>query len=211
MTAGEMGLFALGAALVPGEVIPLHIFEERYKDLVADCVERDVEFGLLYADDDGAREIGCAARVTEILEHLPDGRMNILVRGESVIRVVEITHGRSYMTGRVEPVGDDLAVADEGAAARDLYRRVAELAGADPELEEGDSPLSYAIAARIELPPAEKQGLLELRSERARLTSLADLLNRGLKGLAAAAEIRRRAASNGRVSPPSGGERGDPS
>ena len=58
MSAREIGLFPLASVLVPGELMPLHIFEERYKSLVADCRQEDGEFALLYSDSDGARELG---------------------------------------------------------------------------------------------------------------------------------------------------------
>jgi len=72
--------------LVPGELMPLHIFEERYKSLVTDCREDDGEFALLYSDAEGARELGTTARVVEVLETFDDGRMNIVIRGGEVIR-----------------------------------------------------------------------------------------------------------------------------
>ena len=69
MSAREIGLFPLASVLVPGELMPLHIFEERYKSLVADCREDDGEFALLYSDADGAREVGTTARVVEVGYH----------------------------------------------------------------------------------------------------------------------------------------------
>jgi Lon protease-like protein len=203
----EIGLFPLGVSLVPGERLPLHIFEERYKDLVADCRERGASFALLYADDKGAREIGCTAAVVEVVERFDDGRMNIVVEGGEVVRVVEMTRGRSYMTAVVEPAADDPdgdAPPEQVAAAQELYRRVAELSGADPALDPAGRPLSYAIAARIEFPAAEKQDLLELRSEAGRLAALTALLQRGLEQLAAAREVARRAQGNGKVGRPRG-------
>src|SRR4051794_16874204 len=201
----EIGLFPLGVALVPGELLPLHIFEERYKDLVADCRERGASFALLYADDQGAREIGCTASVVEVVERFDDGRMNIVVEGGEVVRVLEMTRGRSYMTALVETAADDPAGEagpKEVAAALDLYGRVAELSGADPTLEPGQRPLSYTIAARIEFPAAEKQQLLELRRERERLETLGALLERGLEQMLAAQEVARRAQGNGKVGRP---------
>ena len=87
MSAREIGLFPLASVLVPGELMPLHIFEERYKSLVADCRQEDGEFVLLYSDSDGARELGTTARVVEVLETFDDGRMNIVIQGGEVVRV----------------------------------------------------------------------------------------------------------------------------
>jgi Lon protease-like protein len=204
MAAEELGLFPLGAVLVPGEVMPLHIFEDRYRDLVADCLEHDRPFVMLYADEDGARELGTTARVTEVLEQFDDGRLNVAIEGGEVVRVVEITRGRSFMTGVIEPAEDDLAAGAERRSAIDLYNQVAEAAGAgpDPEVGAGEQPVSFAIAARIEFPAAEKQRILELREERARLAVISELLARGLQNIELAERIRERASGNGKLPEP---------
>jgi Lon protease-like protein len=208
MSAREIGLFPLAAVLVPGELMPLHIFEERYKHLVRDCEQEAQEFAILYADDDGAREVGCTAEIVEVTERFDDGRLNLVVRGSEVVRVLELTRGRSYITGRVEPVTEeDEDAAREAASALALYQRVAEATGnePDPAVTEDLEQMSYAIAARVEFPAAEKLRLLEERSERARLMVIVELLARGLENLAVAAEIRDRAHTNGKVAPPEGG------
>jgi Lon protease-like protein len=205
MSAREIALFPLASVLVPGELMPLHIFEERYKDMVADCRERGAEFALLYSDSDGARELGTTAQVVEVVEVFDDGRMNIVIRGSQVVRVVELTRGRSYLTGNVEAAEDDLYAGDEAASALDLYRRIAQATGQEPDpavgSEEG-GPVSYAIAARVDFPAAEKQRILEQRAEKERLMVIVELLSRGLENLATAARIHARAQTNGKVAPP---------
>ena len=204
--AREIGLFPLGAVLVPGELMPLHIFEDRYQQLIADCEQGGQEFALLFADDDGAREVGCTAEIVEVVERFDDGRLNIVVRGGEVVRVLELTRGRAYLTGRVEPAEDDPAAGDEATSAVDLYRKVAEAAGSepDPTVTTDMESVSYAIAARVAFPAAEKQQILEQRTERTRLMAIVELLARGLQNMAVAAEIRGRAQSNGKVTPPGG-------
>src|SRR5215831_14039634 len=113
----ELGLFPLGVVLLPTERIPLHIFEDRYRELIGECIESDGEFGLLYADDDGLREVGCRAAVLEVLERFDDGRLNIVVEGRDRFRIVRHTSGRTFSTADVEPVADDdRTVAPESAA-----------------------------------------------------------------------------------------------
>src|SRR5918912_394737 len=103
MATREIGIFALPTVLLPGERIPLHIFEERYKQLIGECVESGGEFLLLYADEGGTRELGCAARVESVLDRDEDGRMNILIEGTEVLRVVELTRrGRPYTTAMAD-------------------------------------------------------------------------------------------------------------
>lgn len=207
MSGREIGLFPLAAVLVPGELMPLHIFEERYKRLIRDCEHEAQEFAILYADDDGTREVGCTAEIVEVTERFDDGRLNLVVRGGEVVRVLELTRGRMYTTGRVEPVADEEEdAAGEAKSALALYQQVAEATGnePDPAVTPDLDRISYAIAARVEFPPVEKLRLLEERSERARLMVIVELLARGLENLAAAAEIRERAHTNGKVAPPGG-------
>ena len=78
-------LFPLGLVLLPGEVVPLHIFEDRYKTMIGECLEGESEFGILWMGDDGLQEVGCCARIDELLERTEDGRMNIVVRGTLII------------------------------------------------------------------------------------------------------------------------------
>jgi ATP-dependent Lon protease len=205
MSAREIGLFPLASVLVPGELMPLHIFEERYKSLVADCREDDGEFALLYSDAEGAREVGTTARVVEVLETFDDGRMNIVIQGGEVVRVVALTRGRAYLTGNVEQAEDDPSAGDEASSALDLYRRIAEATGQEPDPEVRETPpgaLSYAIAARVDFPAAEKQRILEERTEHGRLMVIVELLARGLENIAMAARIQSRAQGNGKVAPP---------
>ena len=195
---GELGLFPLGIVLLPGELAPLHIFEPRYRELIGECLDEDGEFGLVFADERGVRELGTRARVVEVVERFDDGRLNVVVAGGERFRVIARTSGRSFHTGEVEAVEDeeDEPVPEETDRVRRLYRRVAEIAGSEAdELE--DEQLSFGVAARIDFGPEMKQRLLELRSEPARLRLLARLLETAQEALAQVEERRRRAQSNG--------------
>jgi Lon protease-like protein len=90
----ELGLFPLGIVLLPTEQIPLHIFEERYQELIGECLDLELEFGLVYADDEGLREVGTRALVTEVLDRFDDGRLNIVVEGGERFRLLQLTEGR---------------------------------------------------------------------------------------------------------------------
>jgi len=203
MATREIGIFALPTVLVPGELMPLHIFEPRYRELIGECLESGDQFLLLFSDDEGTREVGCSAEVTEVLERFDDGRLNIVVQGVDVLRVVEITRGRSFTTAVAEEADEDLAAGDEAEAALELYRQIAAAGGGDPDEDVGSlpAPLSYTIMARVDFPAAEKQRVLELRSERERMMAIIDLLARGLQALTRIEQIRERAAGNGKVPP----------
>lgn len=199
----ELGLFPLRLVLVPGERVPLHIFEPRYRELIGECLDQDEEFGILLAEEGGVRSVGTRAAVVEVLERLEDGRLNIVVEGRERFRLLELTTGRSFHTGTVEPLPDEDAepAAPEAAAkALRLLEQVAEAAGVDIELPSGGTPqLSFAIAARVELEPADKQALLELRSEPSRVARLAELLEAAAERVRREREASVRAKTNGHL------------
>jgi Lon protease-like protein len=200
----DLPIFELPVVLLPGELLPLHIFEERYKRMIGHCLDEAEPFGIVFGDDEGARNIGCEARVTEVLERFDDGRMNIVVAGERPFRVLDRYEAPEYPVGEVEPieVGAERADADEDAAvvARDAFAALVErVSGERPDGEELEADDAYAIAARVELPPETKQRLLELRSERERMQVLADALGALVKAVARSREIAERAQMNGKV------------
>jgi len=200
----EIGLFPLGIVLLPTEQIPLHIFEPRYRELIAECLEEEREFGLILADDDGLREVGTRALVTEVLERFDDGRLNVVVEGMARFRVVELTGGRSFQTGEVEQVEDVDEAADPEHVERALalFARLVELTGTEIDPPEPSTPqLSFAIAARFEFAPDVKQELLQERSEAVRMRRLCELLEKAAETIAREREIAERAAGNGKVQP----------
>src|SRR6478752_502405 len=156
----EIGLFPLGVVLLPTERVPLHIFEPRYRELIEECLETDGEFGLLYADEDGVRDVGTLARITEVLERFDDGRLNVLVEGGRRFRVERLTRGRSFMTAAVEQVEDGSGPVDAETSSRaaGAFRALAVLAGVEAEDPDESSPqLSFELAAQVELLPDAKQ------------------------------------------------------
>ena len=199
----EIGLFPLELVLVPSERVPLHIFEDRYRELIGECLEERTEFGLILEDGDGLRQVGTSTAVIELVHTFDDGRMNILAEGRSRFRIVELTEGREFRTAEIEPLEDDDELPDEAETERTLaaFRRLIEVAEAD-EVDvpaDDDVPLSFQLASRVDFGPQLKQELLELRSERARLERLVDLLAQATDALAREREVRDRASGNGKV------------
>jgi Lon protease-like protein len=171
----EIGLFPLGLVLLPTEQVPLHIFEPRYRELIGECLENEQPFGLVYADDDGLRRTGTLATVVEVVDRFEDGRLNIVVEGGDRFRLVELTDGRSFHTGTIEPFADtdDPPPPDDVRRGLGLFARLVELTGAEVEVpDEGLEQPAFAIASRFELAPELKLELLEEPSERLRLQRL---------------------------------------
>ena len=173
-----LGLFPLGIVLLPGEVAPLHIFEERYKLLMEERRDQG-EFGIVLSEDDALRECGCAARVAKVVETLDDGRMHVLVQGSRRFHLLELREpddpAAEYLSALVEFYDDALpdALPELRGAALDVFRKVLLLLDVEsPREPTGEAPLSFRIAAAIEFGMPLKQELLESLSEEQRLETL---------------------------------------
>ncbi|CAN5508440.1 LON peptidase substrate-binding domain-containing protein [soil metagenome] len=195
-------LFPLGLVLLPGEVVPLHIFEERYKAMVSDCLEAESEFGILWMGDEGLKEIGCSARVSQVIERMDDGRLNILVEGTRAFRLERRIDDMEYPAGEVELLDEDRTpVGDEsGPAARAEYANLVErVTDSRPEAEDLAGLSAYAMAATIALELDAKQQLLEIRDEGGRLERLAALCAKALERFDYAQRAAESAQTNGKV------------
>ena len=201
----ELGLFPLPIVLVPTERIPLHIFEPRYRELIAECIEHGEEFGLVLATGDGAvHKIGTRAAVAQVLEVLDDDAMNIVVEGGERFRLVDLTSGRSFTTGIVETVEDEDEPPLEADVERatEVFRQLAEAADSDVDLPDPRSPLyDFELTARVDFAVSSKQELLAMTSPRARMKTLIELLETALEAVQLEAVLRERASRNGKVSP----------
>jgi len=200
-TIERFPLFPLGLVLIPHELVPLHIFEERYKLMIGECLEQDSEFGIVWLSDDGLKEVGCSARVTKVLERFEDGRMNVLVEGTSPFRLVRRIDDLPYPAGDVEALADDAEAAPDGAAlaaARARYADlVAEVTDERPEPDALAQLDAYGMAATLDVTLDAKQMLLELRSERERLEQLEALFAEALGRIRHAERAAERAQGNG--------------
>jgi ATP-dependent Lon protease len=201
----EIGLFPLGLVLLPTEQVPLHIFEPRYRELIGECIDTEQPFGLVYADDDGLRRIGTLATVVEVTERFDDGRLNVVVEGGDRFRLDELTEGRTFHTGTIEPISDrdDPPSPDDVRRGVGLFARLVELTGADVEVpDETLEQPSFSLASRFELAPELKLELLEETSERVRLLRLCEILETVAATVERQREIAELASRNGKAHPP---------
>jgi Lon protease-like protein len=202
MPEREFPMFPLGIVALPGELIPLHIFEERFKRMIDDCLEAEGEFGIVWLSDDGLRQVGCAVHIDQVLDRMEDGRLNILVRGTRPFRVLQRQSHMPYPAGVVEFVEDrsegvDPKIADTAHEAyADLVKRATDR---DPDEHELADMGAYAMAATVDFGLDAKQGLLDLRSENARLRLVTRLFRAAMKRLDMVDKAQERARSNGKV------------
>jgi Lon protease-like protein len=200
--AQEFPLFPLGLVALPSEVVPLHIFEDRYQAMMAHCLDQSSEFGIVWMADDGLRDIGCACEIERVLERMDDGRINLVARGTRPFRIIERQGHLAYPAGIVEFLEDREEPPDPEAAAgarriyAELVRRATEREPDDAELSELSA---YAMAATVDFGLDAKQGLLELRSESARLRLVTRLFRAASKRLDFVDRAQARARSNGKV------------
>jgi Lon protease-like protein len=198
----EFPLFPLGLVALPTEAVPLHIFEERYRTMIGQCIDSESEFGIVWMSDDGLRDIGCACEVEQVLEEMDDGRFNVLTRGTRPFRVLERQGHLAYPAGLVEFVDDDTEEVDDEALERaravyaDLVKRATDREPEGSDLDELDA---YSMAATVDFGLDAKQGLLELRSENARLKLVTRLFRAATKRLDFVDRAQTRARSNGKV------------
>jgi Lon protease-like protein len=201
-TLPDFPLFPLGLVALPGELVPLHIFEDRYKAMMSRCREDESEFGIVWLADDGLRDIGCAMVIENVLEELEDGRLNLLARGTRPFRVIERQAHLPYPAGVVEFVADHKSSLDPALAGSareayaDLVRRATDREPEDGELAEMGA---YEMAATVDFGLEAKQGLLDLRSENARLRLVTRLFRAASKRLDFVDRAQARARSNGKV------------
>jgi Lon protease-like protein len=195
-------LFPLGIVALPSESLPLHIFEDRYRRMIEECLKTEREFGIVWLADDELKQVGCACEIEEVLERMEDGRLNILVRGTRPFRLIERQDDLRYPAGIVEFLSDEEELTDTeaGLATRELYAELVEQATdheiRDDELQAMDA---FRMAATVEFGPDAKQELIELRSENARLRLLALLFRAAIKRLELVERAQARARSNGKV------------
>jgi Lon protease-like protein len=198
----DFPLFPLGLVALPGELIPLHIFEERYKTMMTDCLAGEREFGIVWLSDDGLRDIGCACEIDRVLEQMEDGRMNLVARGTRPFRVLERQGHLPYPAGVIEFVEDRRDTVDPDlvgrarAAYADLVRRATDR---EPDEQDLAQMGAYDMAATVDFGLDAKQGLLDLRSENARLRLVTRLFRAAIKRLDFVDRAQARARSNGKV------------
>jgi Lon protease-like protein len=188
-------IFPLELVLLPGVPLPLHIFEPRYKEMIAECLEQKKPFGVVRASSDGVADIGCTAEIMSVTKKYDDGRMDILTRGVERFEVIEVNEDRSFLQAEISVVQDEdepgKPAAEMVTQAVRLHAEIAKLAGAEPSgPDERAGKLSFLLAGSLPLDLDFKQSLLSTLSEAKRLEAVIGYLEAILPGLRRAAKAR---------------------
>ena len=195
-------LFPLDVVLFPGNPLPLHIFEPRYKEMIGECLANQTQFGIVRALEQGIAEIGCAAEIVSVTKKYEDGRLDLVAEGRRRFEVLELNQERSFLRGEVVFVPDESAIPTEEDKNRAIqaHREILTLAGAVQDISVTDQgALSFHLAGSLPLDLDFKQKLLGMRTEAERILALAAYLESVLPGLRRAANAREKAGGNGHV------------
>ena len=201
-------LFPLGVVLLPTMILPLHIFEERYKLMISECIVQDKEFGIVYTDDNETREKGCTAKTIKVIKRYDDGRMDILTQGEQRFVIRRLIDDKAYLQASVVYFDD----ADD-RKTEELNKLVGVGLGLLGELDGlvGKSTdysftsdfdlktISFLIAYNDAFTPVEKQGFLEMTSSRKRIIQSVELLGKKIELAKISQEIKRITGGNGDI------------
>lgn len=186
-------LFPLDLVLLPGVPLPLHVFEPRYKEMIAECLDEKKPFGVVRASSEGVAEIGCTAEILEVTKRYDDGRMDILTRGVERFEVLQVNDERAFLQAEISVIEDEPGKSPAQAVERavQLHAEIVKLAGAEASEPDGDADnLSFLLAGSLPLDLDFKQKLLTTLSEAKRLEAVIGYLQAVLPGLRRAATAR---------------------
>jgi Lon protease-like protein len=193
-------LFPLDVVLFPDTPLPLHIFEPRYKEMIGECLEQKLAFGVVRAKENSLAEIGCTAEIVAVTKKYDDGRLDIVAEGRRRFQIRNVNHERSFLQGEVSYFEDDTGPpqSDEVQRAVKLHIQIMELLAAEAGPPDPEDPqLSFHLAGTLPLDLDFKQTLLGLRSESERVVGLIEYYEAILPNLRRAVKARNKAGGNG--------------
>jgi len=200
----KIPLFPLDVVLFPGTPLPLHIFEERYKEMIALCLQERSSFGVVRAQSDGLAIIGCTARIIRVVRRYDDGRLDILCQGEHRFEIETLDNSQSYLQAQVDffdDQADDLPSRSLKEECLALHFETMELAGIETSGMPAslDGPISFLLASNLPADLGFKQQLLSTRSDTQRTEYLREFYKAILPKLRTGVTARKSSAHNGHV------------
>jgi Lon protease-like protein len=199
----KIPLFPLDVVLFPGAPLPLHIFEERYKELIGECLEQNTVFGVVRAQREGLAVIGCTARVVNVVQRYSDGRMDILCEGVHRFEIELLDNSRAFLQAEVDVLHDEEKFATRAQREQciAMHYETLELAGAPIENISLDmeKPLCFQLARALPADLAFKQELLSLNSDASRTQCLLAFYNAILPKLRRGVHATKSAGRNGHI------------
>ena len=206
MNPARIPLFPLDIVLFPGQALPLHIFEPRYRQMTRECIETRSPFGLVLAHEADLARIGCSAIIVKTLKEYEDGRSDILTAGQSAFRLIRHYDEKPYLEGDVEYLEEDFAEGDPAVSSRleglgNQCHQVLYGQNAPRFDTEGGISLAYHVASELPVNVSVRQELLEIRSEAERQSRLVEHLEEWYPQLRKREQVRGKTAGNGHGKP----------
>jgi Lon protease-like protein len=198
MSELRIPLFLLDVVLLPTMSLPLHIFEERYKKMVGECLRGSGRFGVVYYHEGGIYPVGCTAEIRKVLKRYEDGRMDIVTRGERRFHIDQVIREKEYLEARISPFedyrsGDEVEIERLIDVGREYLQQIGSVTGdelsptpyGEPEL------MSFSIISEQDFDKLDLQKLLEMTSTRKRLEHSVKLLEHLLRRLQLKRDLHR--------------------
>lgn len=195
-------IFPLEVVLFPGAPLPLHIFEPRYKEMIAECLDQGKPFGMVRAKENAVAEVGCSAVILNVMKRYEDGRLDIASEGKQRFSILELNHERPFLQAEVTWFDDDEPApipGKETETAVQLHEQLFHVLGQDAEIDRGKSPLSFQLASQLPVDLDFKQAILEMKSEAERIETLVEYYRATIPKLEKTLQARERASGNGHV------------
>jgi len=196
-------LFPLDLVLLPGSLLPLHIFEPRYREMTAECIAEKKPFGIVRSKDENTVDIGCTAEILTVAKQYPDGRSDIVTRGGRRFEILQLNQERPFLQAEVFFLEDepDAATPTEMRRARSLYTDLMTLAGAKADLDPATAreQMSFQLVSSLPIDLDFKQSLLTMRSEQQRLRAVISYFESILPSIKRQVQAQHKAGGNGHV------------
>ena len=207
--AATIPLFPLEVVLLPGMILPLHIFEERYKLMIGECLKEEKAFGIVYSAGKEIRKVGCTATILNVIKKYGDGRMDIVTKGEKRFLIRKLIYTKAYLEANILYFDDDseedtMKLAETVSKGNDLLKEVVTITGKEEDYvhvsDLGSKELSFLISSNDAFSYEEKQRFLEMKSTHQRLKESVEALKEKLEHDRLTSEIRKVIGGNGDIS-----------
>jgi Lon protease-like protein len=194
-------LFPLEIVLFPGTPLPLHIFEPRYKEMIAECLEQKRAFGMVRVKENALASVGCSATIINVIKKYDDGRLDIAAEGQKRFEIETLNQERSFLQGEVIYFDDEPSQVEKGSRETliQLHEQLFAILGQNVEIEKDALSLSFHLASELPVDLDFKQALLEMKSEAERVETLTEYYRATIPKVEKTLLARQRASGNGHV------------
>jgi Lon protease-like protein len=196
-----LALFPLDLVLFPGAPLPLHIFEPRYRELVAECLLQKTPFGLVRSRESALAEVGCTAAIVSVTKKYEDGRLDIVTEGKQRFEIEQLNQERSFLRGEVAFFEDEPSQVSQSDANTviQLHQQLFEVLGQHVEVERSYPSLSFQLANELPVDLDFKQTILEMKSEAERIDTLIEYYRATIPKVELTLRARDKASGNGHI------------